>query len=299
MNKRANRKAFFVCISIFLVYLWVGMGLYERSIWQRNAYEGKIGASNMGMNLKSDIKKDEKKEIEPLTTKVEKEGARERKLVRKEGGAEMVEPSYLISVPFVLFAIKQNLLEKDSLIPSKKDGPNNILSWKRPLDILRERDDEGLINISKTIGLKNMVRLLREEGVEVEEGLSPGEIMLGRGYVIERNKLLGLYNKYVGDEYRSLFPYSSGNMTISKKGGGFELVSLKVFPQDEGEHRIDGWYMPDVRGLPLKTALERLTNYTDNIRIYGFGIVQDQFPKPQDRVLPDTVCILYGKGEGR
>jgi len=213
---------------------------------------------------------------------------------------DAIEPSYFISVPILNIAIKHGLLDKEGLILSKKGGYNNGSSWKKPLYVLIDRDDDGLINISKTIDMKSILSTLKSEGVTLQGHLSNEEIILGRGYLVEKDRLLELYNKYVSDEFGQLFPYAVGSLAIKREKEGFKFVPYSNSNNKNDELKGHSeWHMPDLTGLPLRVALEKVANYTDRIKIYGVGTVKDQSPKPHESVSKDTVCIIYGSIDGR
>jgi hypothetical protein len=212
-------------------------------------------------------------------------------------GDEETEPSFFVSIPLVCSAIRQGIIEKDGLIPVIREGYNNP-DWKNPLEIIHEKDEAGLKVISKMIGRKRLVNLLEQEGIAIKGGVSEEDIICGRGFLIEKGRLLSLYNNNVTEEYSGLFPYVVKDKVITKDDNGFRFMDIK-----RGGHNAPlnaplieerEWLMPNLSNLPLKKAIERLCPYTSKMKIIGSGIVIDQSPKPFQRVKGEIECTIYG-----
>ena len=54
-------------------------------------------------------------------------------------------------------------------------------------------------------------------------------------------------------------------------------------------------HLPDLRGLSMREALERLADKGIEARIKGNGEVIYQKPEPGCKITPDMVCMLYGR----
>jgi hypothetical protein len=182
------------------------------------------------------------------------------------------------------------------LIPAGK-GRDKAVNWKKPIDILHDKDEEGLKHISKTIGAKHIMAFLKQEGIILKEGLSSEEIMLGRGYVLEKKKLLSLYNNIVSDNYNRLFPFTINNTGIVGHNGNFEFTSISNKVKKQNYTDDEGWLMPNLVNLPIRIALDKLTIHTGKIKIHGSGVVAEQSPKPFERISGETECIIYGKAQ--
>jgi hypothetical protein len=298
MNKKANRRAFFVCILICLMYLSVAVKIPERVNFKRVLQgQRKTPAS---MTVYTEKNKDR---AAPVTAP---ETTLRRATVRtsgKDAGGPVpgdtrmepsMEPSLFMSVPLVCLAIKARLIEKDGLISAGKSSYNSA-SWKKPVDILNDRDEEGLRNISKTIDVKQVLSLLKKEGITLEKGLTAEEIMLGRGYSVEKKKLLSLYNNSVSVEYDRLFPFVLEGTGIVRRNGFFEFIAMKDDIKRQAVKEAPEWQMPNLMNLPMRIALERLAAHTTKIRIYGSGTVSEQSPRPFERTTGETECSVYGR----
>ena len=55
------------------------------------------------------------------------------------------------------------------------------------------------------------------------------------------------------------------------------------------------YHLPDLRGLSMREALERLADQQIEARIQGHGEVIYQQPEPGYKITPDMVCLLYGR----
>jgi hypothetical protein len=311
MNKKANRRAFFVCMIICLMYVSVVMHLPEKMSFQRVSNDQKILPANMNIYTQGNARQVIPK-IMPVSTaqaeqpiqtaqpeRTKQPTQTEPPVVNKKmsypaPGNDFIEPSFFMSLPLVCFAVKEGLIEKEGMVPAGKDGHNNV-RWKKPIDILYDRDEEGLKNISKTIGIKHTSAFLKQKGILLKEGLSIEEIMLGKGYAVEKKKLLSLYNSIVSDEYKSLFPFIVNGTGIAGCNGNFEFTAMRDKAKKQHAAEDEGWLMPNLANLPIKIALDKLAIHTAKIKIHGSGVVVEQSPKPFERTSGETECIIYGK----
>lgn len=274
MNKKVNRRAFFVCLLVLLMHLTLLFKLPER----------------LGFQRISKVEEGASRDMAILSTPA---------IYELKKGDEEIEPLFFISIPLVCSAIRQGIIEKDGLIPVARGGyNNNNPNWKSPLEILQDKDVAGLKVISKMIGRERLVNLLEQEGIAIKEGVSEEDIICGRGFLIGKKGLLSIYNNNVTGEYRGLFPYVVKDKMITKADNGFQFMDmkgggykapLKAYLIEERE-----WLMPNLSNLPLKKAIERLCPYTSNMKIIGSGIVIDQSPKPFQRLKGEIECTIYG-----
>ncbi len=204
------------------------------------------------------------------------------------------EPSLFIAVPIVCYALKEGLIEKEGLIFIKKQGYNTP-DWKKPLDILKDKDEEGLRSISKVIGKNQLNAFLKKEGIIQDRTMSAEDIVLGKGYAVEKKKLLSLYDRHVSNEYKALFPYYIGGVGIGGKSNGFEFFARKVGGIQRKEREDTQWMMPNLTNVTIKSAVEKLSSRTAKIKVHGSGTVTDQDPKPYQKVDGEIVCVLYGR----
>jgi hypothetical protein len=205
-----------------------------------------------------------------------------------------IEPALFVAIPIVSSAIQDGLIEKEGLILIKKAN-NAKVDFKKPFDILKDKDEEGLVSIAEFIGKKQLLHLMKKEGISIQDDLELKDIILGKGYTMEKKTLIALFDKYVADEYNSLFPFVFNNREITKNG--------KVFEMDENHERakvhnqtVDAeWIMPNLANLPMKAALEKLSLKTSRVKIYGSGIVTDQSPKAFEKIKGEAQCAIYGR----
>ncbi len=300
MNKKANRRAFFVCIFVCLMYVSVAAKLPEKVSFKRIAHDQKKVPT--GMTIYAG-KNENRAVAEALPEKAPPKLPREpqriavvnQKDARRPAPDEAhMEPSFFMSIPVVCLAIKAKLLEKDSLISAGKSS-YNIPSWKKPVDILDDRDEEGLRNISKTIDAKQVLFLLKKEGIALEPGLTAEEIILGRGYVVEKKTLLSFYNSAVPAEYDRLFPFVVDGAGIVRRNGSFEFIVAKNDAKRQAVREAPEWQMPNLLNLPMRVAVERLAAHTAKIRVMGSGVVSEQVPRPFERTTGEAECVIYGR----
>jgi hypothetical protein len=328
MNKKAKKRAFFICVAIFIMYVMVGLGFTEKLSMKRIAAGEEIMPGSIGMSIPkaaprsverpapaAPVDASEKDRVAPPTRTPEHAGdaqvpkvvvdapmpkspapkaaALENPTGSVRGEATM-EPSFFIAVPIVLYAIKEGLIEKEGLILTGKEGYNNS-SWKKPLDILKDKDQEGLKSVSKTIGKKQIYGFLRKEGITHVQDDGMDDVILGKGYGVEKKKLLGLYDKYVSAEYQKLFPFYVEGLGVVKGKNGFEFVRAAGVVKDRQDREGAEWMMPNLSNLTIRDAIEKLSVRTAKIKVRGSGNVTDQDPKPFQRVSGETECTIYGR----
>lgn len=302
MNKKANRRAFFVCVFLCVVGISVMTGLPDRLSPRRLSRDA--GGAPQGLTVAPagplqehakvpspppgrEAPRDDRKEG-PVTVRVAESPA------GRPSEPAAGEPSLLISLPLAAYAIREGLLEKDGLILVKKEGYNST-GWKKPLDILKEKDVAGLIALSKAIGKTHSLEFLKKEGITCGKAAEPEDIILGRACRVEKEQLLALCNKYVTDEFSPLLPFHFRGVTVARGKEGFELIRgkepvSKTFAREEAE-----WMMPNLTNLPMRTALERLSAHTGKVKVYGSGHITDQSPKPFERMKGEAECVIYGR----
>jgi hypothetical protein len=275
MNKRANRKAFFILLCMGLMYLSMAFNVTEKFSMKRT--------------------------LNPHTTSTPAGfGAPipERAVVanhfRPSATAPAIEPALFVAIPIVLSAIQDGLIEKEGLILIKKAN-NSGADFKKPFDILKDKDEEGLVSIAEIIGKKQLLHLLKKEDISVQDDLELGDIMLGKGYTVEKKTLLSLFDKYVTDEYKSLFPFVYNDREITRNVKGFEMAESHERGKIQNPTADVEWTMPNLANLPMKAALEKLALKTSRIKIYGSGVVTDQNPKALEKVKGEAQCAIYGR----
>lgn len=169
---------------------------------------------------------------------------------------------------FVSAAIKEKQIPENYLILLRKGGS---LYWKKPLEIVLERDKEGLEILSRIMGKAFLTKFLEEEGIRIPKGIDFEALLSGRNYTISEKKLLELYKKYVPEN-------------------GPLLKESPVDTENESE-----WIMPDLRGYSMKEAVFLLSRKTTKIKVLGFGEVTYQNPPPKTVVKGDVECVLKGE----
>jgi hypothetical protein len=276
MNKRANRRAFFICTAICLIYVSLALRLPEKLNVKRISDEQRVTPNSMNLSIP--------KSTPPVTQTTPN--------VTKD--ESFIEPSFFISIPIVCSAIKEGLIEKEGLIFIKKNS-NNDISCKKPIDILKDRDEEGLKSISKIIGKKYSLDFLKKEGITHKKGSDIDETILGKGFVLEKQKLLSLCNTYVPEEYSRLFPFIVSGIAIVRGKNGFEFINAKDNAKGNQWREDSEWLMPNLLNLPMKSAIEKLTTHTSKVKVYGSGNVTEQHPKPFERIKGETECVIYGR----
>ncbi len=312
MSKATNRRALAVYLVICLLYVSVAFRIPEKLSMKRIAV--RPNGPSHGMNVQGSLEPGRAEartppavapvpeaSLAPAATPAKapltsgnrsaSENASPAVITAKENSK--VEPRSFISIPITCYAIKEGWLDRETLISSKKDGQNTI--WLKPLDILKQQDEDSLKALVTIIGKSRLKEFLRKESVDIREDLSPEDVMLGRGYVIERKKLLSLYDRYVHEECNDLFPLVLAQGGVVKGKGGFQLVSSADAARMRTEKEDEEWRMPNLTGLPIKLAIDNLAAHTARIKVHGSGLVVDQSPKPFERLKGDSECVIYGR----
>ena len=111
---------------------------------------------------------------------------------------------------------RRGLIEKEGLILIRKAN-NAKADFKNPFDILKDKDEEGLVSIAEFIGKKQLLHLLKKEDVSIQDDLELKDIILGKGYTIEKKTLIALFDKYVTDEYQRFVPICVQHYGNNKK----------------------------------------------------------------------------------
>lgn len=320
MSKATNRRALAVCVAITLLYVSVAFKLPEKLSMRRMAE--KQGPPMREMNLhgssgraegidSSEVFMDTSAQDayarvsppEPTASSTRPNQAErspaQRSLKEKapplliSTTAFSIEPRIFISIPVTCHAITEGWIDKEGLISSRKEGQTII--WLKPLDILKQQDEDGIKQILKAIGKKRLTEFFRKQGIEIGKDLQPEEIMLGRGYLIDKRKLLALYNQFVPDEYNDLFPFVLAHGGMVKEKQGFRLVSAQEASRMRPDKDGTDWRMPNLTGLPLKVAIGKLAPHTSKIKVHGSGFVVDQSPRPFERIRGDQECSIQGR----
>jgi len=323
MTKATNRRALAVYLVICLLYVSVALRIPEKLSMKRIGAGS--GGSSHGMNIRESIEPgraegrtekilEKKATSSPPAIGTAAEGSpapaatSARTSLNADAGSVsknvsppvaaargsfMVEPCLFISIPITCYAIKEGWLDREALIFSRKDGQNNL--WLKPLDILKQQDESGLKHLVTIIGKNRIKEFLKKEDVDIRGDLSPEDIMLGRGYAIERKKLLSLYDRFVPEECNDLFPLVVGQGGVARGKEGFRFVSSAEAAKISTERASEEWRMPNLTGLPIKLAIDNLAVHTARIKVYGSGLVVDQHPKPFERLKGDTECAIYGR----
>ena len=105
-----------------------------------------------------------------------------------DAGDQGIEPSLLMAIPVVCDSIQEGWIDKETLIFGRKDAYNKGV-WKKPIEILRDHDEEGVRGIVTTLGQKRVVEFMRKEGLAPASGLGPEELILGKGYRVDAERL--------------------------------------------------------------------------------------------------------------
>ena len=204
-----------------------------------------------------------------------------------------VEPRFFISIPITCYAIKEGWVDKETLVFSKKEGQHS--TWLKPLDILKQQDEDGIKGILNIIGKNRLKEFFKKEGIDIRHNLSPEEIILGRGYLIEKKKLLSLYARFVPDECNDLFPLVLAQGGVVKRKQGFQFVSTVEAARVHTGQEESEWRMPNLEGLSIKMAVDKLASHTGRIKVHGSGFVVDQSPKAFERLKGNSECAIYGR----
>lgn len=300
MNKKAKRKAFFICLTICLMYISLTVKITERFNMARlSQATNNIKTSGISLSAQAEqTKKQQAIEIPPArdvketgsAISVTKEVEPDKTLSFKRDD-DHIEPGFFMSIPIVCYLIKNRIIEQDVLVPSSGN------TWKKPLKILEDRDIEGLKNLSRLVNRKEISDFLKKEGIEHKDDISTEDLITGRGYLVDKVRLRQIYGVYVGDGYDAILPIALNNMMIKKTSKGFEFLLTRqpVFDNRNENKAEKEWTMPSLINLPMRVALERLNVNTSRIKIVGMGSVYDQSPKPHETVKGESECILYGR----
>jgi hypothetical protein len=275
MNKRANRKAFFILLCIGLMYLSTAFNVTDKFSMKRTltSHNAATSAGFSGAIPERVAVTD--RFAPPIT-------------------GPAIEPALFVAIPIVSSAIQDGLIEKEGLILIKKAN-NTKADFKKPLEILKDKDEEGLVSIAEFIGKKQLLHLLKKEDISIQDDLELKDIILGKGYTIEKKTLITFFDKYVTDEYKSLFPFVSNNVEITKNTKGFEMAENHERGKIQNPAADAEWIMPNLANLPMKAALEKLALKTSRVKIYGSGVVTDQNPKAFEKVKGEAQCAIYGR----
>jgi hypothetical protein len=309
MNKKANRRAFFVCLFIGLMYASVAFRLPEKINIARISGDKKIMPSNvMGSTSKSkhdislpevpaSIFKNQQEESQPAKAAIQPTEPPQAPVAQPAPklDGKTIEPSYFIAPPLVAYAIKEGLIERDGLIFTQKEGYNSV-NCKKPIDILRDKDEHGLRVIARLIGKRQSLDFLKKEGIVLNQNIDNEKIIAGVGYSVDKDKLLSLYAKYVSEDFQDLFPFAMHGIAVVKTRKGFEFSHVR---EGQGADRTKmedhEWTMPNLVNLSMRDAIEKLALHTSKIKVYGSGSVVEQNPKAFERTRGETECVIYGR----
>lgn len=296
MKKKANRRAFFVCVAVCLLYASVAAKIPDKLSVKRISEGQNSGSKSATMMSQGSLHKTIEgvkgvASVETLAVANHISQKAAHCLIPEEN---RIEPFLFISVPLVCFAMKEGLIEKDGLISAGKDSNGNAM-WKKPLDILKDKDEEGLKSLSRAIGTRHMLNFLKKEGITLNKELTGEDIALGKGYFVEKEKLLATYNNHVTEAFSSLLPFVVSGTGIVKHNGNYAFVPMKTEPRSHYAKDEQEWLMPNLINLPSRLALERLITYTSKVRIMGSGNISGQYPKPFERIRGEVECIIYGR----
>ena len=280
MNKPAIRKALIVCTFIGIMYGGIAFNVQDRFSMKRTS-----GPASGKAPRSLSVAAARPESAPPVTEK--------RNLTTDNNTG--IEPSFLIAVPIIAFAIQEGFIEKDGMIVvQKNDDDASSVYLKKPVDILKDKDKDGLKAISRIIGKKNIEVFLNRQGVKIPDKSLSVDTITGIGYSIDKNLLVSMYNVYVGEGFAPLMPYASGGFEVSRKNNGFQINAVRNGKNLQNVEDSTAFLMPDLSGLSMKAALDRISAKAQ-VKIYGSGIVVDQFPKSKEKVEKETRCILYGR----
>ncbi len=197
-----------------------------------------------------------------------------------------------LSYPLFCAAVQTGQIDAESLVESARE--DGTTAWRKPVEILRQGDEEGLGALARLIGKRTLLDLLQNEGIAVDEGSTAEELFTGRTWRIDKDKLLALYKYCLPARFDGFFPVVDRRIRIVKAGETFHVLETQGDIPVQGPSR-DAWTMPDLLYLPMRAAVEKLTAHTGRIRVLGSGHVVEQYPKPSERLSGETECILYGR----
>jgi len=310
MNKKANRRAFFVCLLIGLLYASIVLRLPEKMNMARlsgghevmpSSVTGSTSKLNSNIALPevpAAILKNQQEPGEPpkpaaQQAEPQKDTPPVRRIVRVDD--KTMEPGFFIAVPLTAYAIKEGLIEKEGLIFVHKEGYNKG-ECKKPIDILRDKDEQGLKAIARLIGKRQSLDFLKKEGIVLNQDVDSDRIITGIGYTVEKDRLLSLYNKHVPEEFQDIFPFVMHGAAVIRTKRGFEFSQTReILGTDRAKTEDHEWTVPNVLNLSVRAAVEKLALHTSKIRVYGNGNVVQQSPKAFERTRGETECIIYGR----
>jgi hypothetical protein len=316
MNKKSKRRAFFVFVAVSLLYVAVTFRLPEK--FSMNSFANEQNAPSKGtiiplpsISSVKDLLPSEGAPSCPPVSRTPVETAEHGKTPdgpsapvslphpsTVAGSSQSgIEPSLLLSIPIISFALSEGWLDRDGLILTKKDAYNNV-SWRKPVEILALHDEDGIVNILKTIGQKRMLEFLGKEGIVPSNDLSAESLFLGKGYGVGQDRLVALYAKYVPKEWDSMFPFSASGVGMAKTEAGYRLTKGKDAPREPKKAIDEEWMMPNLSNLPIRTAIEKLAIHSSRVKVYGNGRVMSQSPRPFERMKGEGECVVVGKAAG-
>lgn len=285
MNKPAIRKALIVCTFIGVMYAGIAFNVQDRFSMKRT-YGPVSGTTPRNLSV--------------VTAQPEPAPSPQKKALIMDETTGTIEPSFLIAVPIIAFAIQEGFIEKDGMIVVQNaDEGVSTVYLKKPFDILKDKDKDGLKAISKIIGEKNVEVFLNRQGVKIPNKSLSVDTITGIGYSIDRNLLVRMYNMYVDEGFAPLMPYASGGFEVSRKNKGFQINTVRNETNLPSTRESFAFKMPDLVGLSMKAALDRISPRAAHVKIYGSGVVADQFPGPNEIVEKETRCTLYGRSNRR
>jgi hypothetical protein len=315
MNKKSKKRAFLVFALICLLYVSVTFRFPEKMSMRRISEEQTPPSKGIILPVSDTDTTDRnaspsQRALSPSTASpaspetdeaTMRPGVKNQPAATKDSqftpaGRSGIEPSLLISIPVVCYAIKEGWIEKEGLIFGKKDAYNNV-TWKKPIEILKDHDEDGVRSILTTIGQKRVLEFIRKEGLIPPSELSADNVILGKGYRVDEEKLIAMYNKYVGTTCDELFPFSVRDIAIVKGKYGFEIARGKERLKDDKKTAETEWMMPNLANLPIRLAIGKLSAYTGRIKVYGNGHVVSQSPRAFERLKGEQECIIQGRVE--
>lgn len=315
MNKKSKKRASLVFVLICFLYVSVTFRFPEKMSMGRISEEQTPPSNSMTLQASDTDTTDRnaspsQRALSPFTAfpaSPETDEAMMRPEVKNQpaamkdnqstpAGPSGIEPSLLISIPVVCYAIKEGWIEKEGLIFGKKDAYNKVI-WKKPIEILKDHDEDGVRSILTTIGQKRIVEFIRKEGLSPASELSADDIILGKGYRVDEEKLIAMYNKHVGTMCDELFPFSLRGIRIMKGKYGFEITRGKEGPKDDKKTAETEWMMPNLANLPIRLAIGKLSAHTGRIKVYGNGHVMSQSPRAFERLQGEQECVIQGRVE--
>lgn len=224
MKRRVNRRALGVYVVVIFVYLGLVLDLQQKLRIERISAKKGLSYQNVA--------------------------AREHNMEESD--------IWPVFYEFVKNQLEKGELEGDCLILVRK---GDSLQFKKPYEILKERDREGLESLIRLVGKSKFIEFLQKEGIKVEGLKKVDEVTFQLGKNKEKGESKGLPGEVCRNE----------------------------------AHQVeDEWVMPDLRNLPMREAISRLSRFTSRIRVFGYGEVLDQHPKPGSRVYGEGDCVLYG-----